>query len=52
MSRYNDAVDWLGGYPYEVAWPQEVIDFFNARGYYLEQWEDMFEGGCASYLFK
>ena len=25
MNRYHDALDWLGGLPYEVAYPDEVI---------------------------
>lgn len=52
MSIYNDAIDWLGGYPYEVAWPTDVIDFFNKRGLMLQFWKDSFEGGCVSYIFK
>src|SRR5690606_5488054 len=27
MSRWYDLVDWVGGWPFEVARPEEVIDF-------------------------
>jgi 2-polyprenyl-6-hydroxyphenyl methylase/3-demethylubiquinone-9 3-methyltransferase len=56
MSMYNDAVDWLGGYPFEVAYPDDVISSFNEEGVSLEQWgvEGHYGGwpGIASYLFK
>ncbi len=32
MSAYYDWIDWLGGYPFEVAKPDEVVAFFEARG--------------------
>ena len=35
MSRWHDAVDWIGGYPYEVATMQKLIDFYKARGFAL-----------------
>ncbi len=35
MSPYHDWIDWLGGYPFEVARPQEVVDFFGRRGFRL-----------------
>lgn len=32
MSYFTDLLDWLGGYPFEVAKPEEVFDFFRKRG--------------------
>jgi 2-polyprenyl-3-methyl-5-hydroxy-6-metoxy-1,4-benzoquinol methylase len=32
MSRWHDLVDWCGGYPFEVAKPEQVFDFYAARG--------------------
>jgi 2-polyprenyl-6-hydroxyphenyl methylase/3-demethylubiquinone-9 3-methyltransferase len=32
MSMWHDLVDWVGGYPFEVARPEEVFDFCRARG--------------------
>ncbi len=35
MSRWYDIIDWVGGYPYEVARPEEIFDFYRARGFTL-----------------
>ena len=35
MSAFRDWVDWLGGYPFEVATPEAIFDFFRARGFRL-----------------
>jgi SAM-dependent methyltransferase len=35
MSPWRDVVDWVGGYPYEVARPEEIFDFFRPRGFLL-----------------
>jgi 2-polyprenyl-6-hydroxyphenyl methylase/3-demethylubiquinone-9 3-methyltransferase len=37
MSATHDWVDWLGGYPFEVARPEEVFDFFRTRGFELRR---------------
>lgn len=35
MSRWHDMVDWVGGYPFEVATPTEIFDFYRSRGFRL-----------------
>jgi 2-polyprenyl-6-hydroxyphenyl methylase/3-demethylubiquinone-9 3-methyltransferase len=35
MSIMPDVLDWLGGYPFEVAKPTEVTDFCSKRGFTL-----------------
>jgi 2-polyprenyl-6-hydroxyphenyl methylase/3-demethylubiquinone-9 3-methyltransferase len=35
MSRWYDMIDWVGGFPYEVAKPEEIFDFYKARGFSL-----------------
>jgi 2-polyprenyl-3-methyl-5-hydroxy-6-metoxy-1,4-benzoquinol methylase len=35
MSVWHDLVDWVGGYPFEVAKPEEVFDFYRQRGFEL-----------------
>jgi hypothetical protein len=35
MSPWRDVVDWVGGYPYEVAKPEEVFDYFRNQGFIL-----------------
>lgn len=37
MSWMHDIVDWLGGLPFEVAAPGEVVDFLRARGFTIER---------------
>ena len=37
MSATHDWIDWLGGYPFEVARPEAVFDFFQARGFELRR---------------
>ena len=37
MSVLTDWFDWLGGYPFEVAKPEEIFDFYNKKGYRLEK---------------
>lgn len=46
MSMTHDWVDWLGGYPYEVARPDQVIAFCRERGFTIERQRD------AEYLFR
>ena len=33
MSMWNDLVDWIGGYPFEVAKPEQIFHFFKDRGF-------------------
>ena len=35
MSIWHDWIDWFGGYPFEVAQPAAVVDFFVERGFVL-----------------
>jgi 2-polyprenyl-6-hydroxyphenyl methylase/3-demethylubiquinone-9 3-methyltransferase len=37
MSALHDWIDWLGGYPYEYAKPEEVIGFLGQRGFHFVQ---------------
>ena len=37
MSRWHDIIDWVGGYPFEVARPEEIFDFYRARGFALKK---------------
>ena len=37
MSPWRDVVDWVGGYPFEVAAPEVVVDFCRAAGFQLRQ---------------
>ncbi|HEX8135980.1 MAG TPA: class I SAM-dependent methyltransferase [Pyrinomonadaceae bacterium] len=37
MSIVHDWIDWLGGYPFEVARPEEILSFYRERGFSLEK---------------
>lgn len=53
MSRWRDIVDWVGGYPYEVSTPDEVFDFYRARGFILTKMNCGRVGlGCNQFVFE
>jgi 2-polyprenyl-6-hydroxyphenyl methylase/3-demethylubiquinone-9 3-methyltransferase len=52
MSVWHDLVDWVGGYPFEVAKPEEVFDFYRQRGFELVRLKTRGGGlGCNEYVF-
>jgi 2-polyprenyl-6-hydroxyphenyl methylase/3-demethylubiquinone-9 3-methyltransferase len=52
MDVYHDLVDWLGGLPYEVASPEEVLGFYSRMGFRAERVREGPEGGNSIYLFR
>jgi 2-polyprenyl-3-methyl-5-hydroxy-6-metoxy-1,4-benzoquinol methylase len=53
MSRWHDLVDWVGGYPFEVARPEEVLAALRPRGFELERMKTCGGGlGCNEFVFK
>jgi 2-polyprenyl-3-methyl-5-hydroxy-6-metoxy-1,4-benzoquinol methylase len=53
MSLWYDMIDWLGGYPFEVASPKDVIKYVQSRGFALEQLRLCgTRHGCNEFLFK
>jgi 2-polyprenyl-6-hydroxyphenyl methylase/3-demethylubiquinone-9 3-methyltransferase len=52
MSRWHDVVDWIGGYPFEVARPDRVIEFCRARGFELSRLKACGRRmGCNEFVF-
>ncbi|HET6435312.1 MAG TPA: class I SAM-dependent methyltransferase [Xanthomonadaceae bacterium] len=52
MTAWHDLVDWVGGYPFEVATPDEVLAFFRARSFNLERLHTRAGGhGCNEFVF-
>ena len=52
MSRWRDIVDWVGGYPYEYARPEEIFDFYRERGFTLARLKCGGVGlGCNEFVF-
>jgi 2-polyprenyl-3-methyl-5-hydroxy-6-metoxy-1,4-benzoquinol methylase len=37
MSPWRDVVDWVGGYPFEVAKPEQLFHFYRDRGFVLTE---------------
>ena len=53
MSRWHDIVDWVGGYPYEFATPDEIFQFYRVRGFALENLRVGGVGlGCNEFVFR
>jgi 2-polyprenyl-6-hydroxyphenyl methylase/3-demethylubiquinone-9 3-methyltransferase len=53
MSVLHDWIDWLGGYPFEVAMPEEVLSFCLERGFELRRMRTS-RGtvGCNEFVFE
>jgi 2-polyprenyl-6-hydroxyphenyl methylase/3-demethylubiquinone-9 3-methyltransferase len=53
MSAWYDVVDWVGGYPFEVARPEEIFEFYRARGFQLEKLVTCGGSlGCNEFVFR
>lgn len=53
MSAWHDLVDWVGGYPFEVAKPEKVFNFFKEKGFRLEKIKTCGGGlGCNEFVFN
>jgi 2-polyprenyl-6-hydroxyphenyl methylase/3-demethylubiquinone-9 3-methyltransferase len=53
MSRWHDIIDWVGGYPYEVATPDAIFEFYKARGFSLTKVRTGGVGlGCNEFVFQ
>lgn len=52
MSPWHDLIDWVGGYPFEVARPEEIFKFCFERGFTLVDLKTCGGGiGCNEYVF-
>ena len=52
MNPWVDFVDWVGGYPYEYAKPEEIFNFWKAKGFELERLTTTVGTGCNEYVFR
>jgi 2-polyprenyl-3-methyl-5-hydroxy-6-metoxy-1,4-benzoquinol methylase len=53
MSLWHDMLDWLGGYPFEVATPEAVFRFHWARGFRLREMTTAGgTGACNEFVFE
>jgi 2-polyprenyl-3-methyl-5-hydroxy-6-metoxy-1,4-benzoquinol methylase len=52
MSVWHDLVDWVGGYPFEVAKPEEIFDFYRGKGFHLAKLKTCAgRSGCNEFVF-
>ena len=53
MDRHSDVVDWVGGWPFETARPEDVFAFYHERGFGLEQLTTAGgRQGCNQFVFR
>jgi 2-polyprenyl-6-hydroxyphenyl methylase/3-demethylubiquinone-9 3-methyltransferase len=53
MSWHRDAVDWLGGYPYEAAGPGEVLEFVRRKFNFVLVKQNIDHGlGVSEFVFE
>lgn len=53
MHWWYDLVDWIGGWPFEVAKPEEVLRFLQARGFEITDLMTVGGGlGCNEFVFR
>ncbi len=54
MSYWRDLIDWLGGYPFEVARPEEIVDFLRGQGFRLLSSKRVRgnRSGCNEFVFE
>ncbi len=51
MSIVHDWDDWLGGYPFEVAKPEELFHFYHTKGFELVNMKTTNRLGCNELIF-
>ena len=53
MSPWRDVVDWVGGYPFEVAKPESIFEFFSSKAFVLKRLKTCGGGhGCNEFVFE
>ena len=53
MAAYRDLLDWVGGYPFEVASPDKIFHFYKQKNYSLKNLITISGGhGCNQYVFQ
>lgn len=53
MHIWHDMIDWLGGYPFEVATPEAVFEYFHQYGFQLKKLKTCSgRMGCNQFVFE
>lgn len=52
-SVWRNLIDWVGGYPFEVATPGQIFDFYRERGFHLTKLRTCGGSlGCNEFVFE
>ena len=53
MDLWRDLIDWVGGYPFQVAKPEEIFEFYKQRGFNLSKLVTAGGSlGCNEFVFR
>jgi len=53
MDLWRDMIDYVGGYPFEVAKPEEIFEFYKQRGFRLSRLVTAGgSSGCNQFVFR
>ncbi len=53
MTQWYDLLDWLGGFPFEVAKPEQIVRHYRERGYILTNMKTVGgRNGCNEFVFQ
>jgi 2-polyprenyl-6-hydroxyphenyl methylase/3-demethylubiquinone-9 3-methyltransferase len=52
MSMLHDWIDWLGGYPFEVATPGAIVEFFRQRSFRILKQNTTTRLGCNEFVLR
>jgi 2-polyprenyl-3-methyl-5-hydroxy-6-metoxy-1,4-benzoquinol methylase len=53
MSVWHDMIDWIGGYPFEVARPEGIFEFYRQQGFVLTKLKTCgARHGCNEFVFQ
>lgn len=52
MDFFVDIEDWLGGYPYEYASHENIVQFYKEKGFILDKSTKVRSIGCNEFLFQ
>ena len=53
MDHWSDIIDWVGGYPYEVATADQIFDFYKKMNFQLKKLKTGGVGlGCNEFVFE
>jgi 2-polyprenyl-6-hydroxyphenyl methylase/3-demethylubiquinone-9 3-methyltransferase len=52
MSRWHDIIDWVGGYPYEYASVEVILDFYRKRDFVPVKVKQGLGIGCSEFVLR